>query len=71
MRHYGCSSSPIREALYRLTHEGLVVADERRGLRVAPISADAFTEITRLRPIVDIEAPLRPTFRSSEVGERA
>jgi DNA-binding GntR family transcriptional regulator len=33
---YGFSSSPLREALSRLSQEGLVRADERRGFRVAP-----------------------------------
>lgn len=53
---YGCSSSPLREALNRLTHEGLVVADERRGFRVAPMSLADFEDITRLRIILDIQA---------------
>ena len=39
---YGFSSSPLREALSRLAQEGLVRADERRGFRVAPITADDF-----------------------------
>ncbi|MDZ4232232.1 MAG: GntR family transcriptional regulator, partial [Dietzia sp.] len=53
---YGCSSSPLREALNRLTHEGLVVADERRGFRVAAMSRDDFADITRLRLILDVQA---------------
>lgn len=55
-REYGCSSSPLREALNRLTHEGLVIADERRGFRVAPMSVEDFADITRMRLIVDIQA---------------
>ncbi|WAC57569.1 GntR family transcriptional regulator [Gordonia sp. SL306] len=54
--HYGCSSSPLREALNRLTYEGLVVADERRGFRVAEMSVDDFNDITRLRLILDMQA---------------
>ncbi|MBD0862601.1 GntR family transcriptional regulator [Gordonia sp. zg691] len=53
---YGCSSSPLREALNRLTHEGLVIADERRGFRVAPMSVEDFNDITRMRLILDIQA---------------
>lgn len=53
---YGCSSSPLREALNRLTYEGLVVADERRGFRVAEMSVDDFNDITRLRLILDMQA---------------
>jgi GntR family carbon starvation induced transcriptional regulator len=53
---YGCSSSPLREALSKLTLEGLVVADERRGFRVAPMSIDDFADITRVRLMLDIQA---------------
>jgi GntR family carbon starvation induced transcriptional regulator len=34
---YGLSSSPLREALNRLSEEGLVRADDRRGFRVASL----------------------------------
>ncbi|GAA2118733.1 GntR family transcriptional regulator [Actinomadura napierensis] len=53
---YGYSSSPLREALNRLTQEGLVVADQRRGFRVAPMSAEDFADITRLRLLLDLQA---------------
>jgi len=53
---YGYSSSPLREALNRLTQEGLVVADQRRGFRVAPMSSDDFADITRLRLLLDLQA---------------
>lgn len=55
-KQYGYSSSPLREALNRLTQEGLVVADQRRGFRVAPMSATDFADITRLRLLVDLQA---------------
>lgn len=54
--HYGYSSSPLREALNRLTQEGFVVADQRRGFRVAPMSTEDFADITRLRLLLDIQA---------------
>ena len=53
---YGFSSSPLREALSRLTQEGLVKADERRGFRVAAISADDLRDITRMRLLIDVQA---------------
>lgn len=53
---YGFSSSPLREALSRLAQEGLVRADERRGFRVAPISADDLADITRMRLMLDVQA---------------
>jgi len=54
--HYGFSSSPLREALSRLTQEGLVRADDRRGFRVAPITAADFQDITHMRLMLDVHA---------------
>jgi DNA-binding GntR family transcriptional regulator len=53
---YGFSSSPLREALSRLAQEGLVRADERRGFRVAPITAEDLADITRMRLVLDVQA---------------
>lgn len=53
---YGFSSSPLREALNRLAQEGLVRADERRGFRVAPVSAQDMADITRMRLMIDVPA---------------
>lgn len=53
---YGFSSSPLREALNRLAQEGLVRADERRGFRVAPMSAQDMGDITHMRLMLDIPA---------------
>jgi len=53
---YGFSSSPLREALSRLTQEGLVRADELRGFRVAPISSEDLADITRMRIMLDVPA---------------
>lgn len=53
---YGFSSSPLREALSRLAQEGLVKADERRGFRVAAISAEDLRDITRMRLLIDLPA---------------
>ncbi len=52
----GFSSSPLREALNRLSQEGLVRADERRGFRVAAISRDDLADITHMRLLVDVGA---------------
>lgn len=54
--HYGFSSSPLREALNRLAQEGLVRADERRGFRAAPVSAEDISDITRMRLMLDVAA---------------
>lgn len=45
--------SAVREALSRLTAEGLVVAEPQRGFRAAPISDDDLRDLTAVR--VEIE----------------
>lgn len=47
--NYGISLSPVREALLRLTNEGLVVGEDRRGFRVADASARDLAEVTEVR----------------------
>ena len=69
--HYGFSSSPLREALSRLAQEGLVKADERRGFRVAPISADDLADITHMRLMLDVEALRSAIERGDDSWEGA
>ena len=64
-QHYGFSSSPLREALSRLSQEGLVRADERRGFRVAPLSLEDLADITRMRLMLDVQA-LRESIQSGD-----
>jgi DNA-binding GntR family transcriptional regulator len=45
----GVSSIPVREAFARLVEEGLVVRVPRRGAFVAPLSAEAVRDLTRVR----------------------
>jgi GntR family transcriptional regulator, carbon starvation induced regulator len=52
---FGVSSSPVREALHRLTVEGLVIALDQRGFRVAPITIEGIRDLTRLRLLVESE----------------
>ena len=52
-RRYSLSSSPLREALSRLTVEGLVVADQRRGFRVAEVSINDLEDLTAFRLLVE------------------
>ncbi|QEX18423.1 GntR family transcriptional regulator [Hypericibacter terrae] len=47
------SLGAIREALSRLTSEGLVVAEPQRGFRAAPISQEDLQDLTRVR--IEIE----------------
>lgn len=48
-RTYDVGISPLREALMHLASEGLVVSEERRGYRVAPVSKSDLRQIARLR----------------------
>lgn len=48
------SISGIREALSRLSAEGLVIAEPQRGFRVSPVSREDLNDLTRTR--MDIEA---------------
>ncbi len=45
--------SAVREALARLTSEGLVVAEPQRGFRVAPISAEELRDLTGVRAQIE------------------
>ncbi len=59
------SLSAVREALSRLTAEGLVVAETHRGFRAAPVSAEDLLDLTGTR--IEIEAScLR---RAIELGD--
>jgi DNA-binding GntR family transcriptional regulator len=46
---YGIGISPLREALTHLASEGLVIAEQRKGFRVAPVSEPDLREIAKLR----------------------
>lgn len=49
----GVSAVPVREALKRLTAEGLLINERNKGVVVAPLSLDDFTEITDLRLMLE------------------
>ena len=51
--HYSVSLGAIREALSRLSSEGLVVAEPQRGFRAAPISAADLEDLTMARIEID------------------
>jgi GntR family carbon starvation induced transcriptional regulator len=46
---YGVGLSPVREALNRLTRDGLVVQSDLHGFSVAPLGVDELEELTRTR----------------------
>lgn len=51
---FGVSLSPLREAISRLATVGLIQSEDRRGFRIAPVSAANLAEVTRLR--ADLES---------------
>jgi GntR family carbon starvation induced transcriptional regulator len=51
---YRSGLSPLREALMRLAAEGLVVLEDHRGFRVAPVSRDDMIDIANT--LVELEA---------------
>lgn len=55
-RRFAVSSSPLREALNRLSAQGMVRALENRGFRVAPLSAEGVSDLVRVRSLVECEA---------------
>ena len=46
---FGVSLSPLREALSRLSREGLIQVEDQRGYRVAPVSRLNLKELVQLR----------------------
>jgi GntR family carbon starvation induced transcriptional regulator len=53
---YCIGASPLREALSRLVSDGFVLAWERRGFVVAPMSLAEFRDLTNIRKVLESEA---------------
>jgi len=53
---FGASQSVIREALLRLTEQGLLVSEPQRGVRVRDLSIDDIAAITETRVLVESQA---------------
>lgn len=58
---YGAGSSPIREALNRLSSDGLVIREDQKGFRVADVSGDDLSELIRTRCWIE-EVALRESI---------
>ncbi len=55
-QRFEISSSPVREALSRLSEQGFVKALDKRGFRVAPLTVEGIADLTRMRHLLDCEA---------------
>jgi DNA-binding GntR family transcriptional regulator len=64
---FGVSPGAVREALSRLTAEGLVAAEPQKGFIVAPVSIADLVDLTAVR----IEVETRCLKRAIEVGDVA
>lgn len=53
-KRFGVSLGAIREALSRLSAEGMVIAEAQRGYRVSPVSREELLDLTRTR--VEVES---------------
>jgi DNA-binding GntR family transcriptional regulator len=54
--HFNCSTTPVREAIRHLEHEGLVTVLPRRGAEVASISASNIAHLYETRAILECSA---------------
>lgn len=54
--NYGVSLSPTREALARLTAEGFVILEDKKGFSVAPVSRENCLEVALLQKALEAQA---------------
>lgn len=53
---YGIGPTPLREALQKLSAEGLVITEGNRGFAVAPLIAEEFKDLNTARTAIEKEA---------------
>ena len=53
---YGASFSTIREAMSKLTSEGLILADGQRGFQVTPVSSQDLNDLANARVLIETQA---------------
>lgn len=64
---FGVSPGAVREALSRLSAEGLVVGEAQRGFQVSPVSAEELVDLTAVR--LEIESlALRRSIAAGDVN---
>lgn len=64
-QQYDVGNSPLREALNRLSENGMVVREENKGFRVAPASEEELKELIRTRCWLE-EIALRESIRNGD-----
>jgi len=64
---YAVGNSPLREALNRLSANGMVQREENRGFRVSPASAEELSELIRTRCWLE-EVALRESIRHGDAA---
>jgi DNA-binding GntR family transcriptional regulator len=64
---YGLSLSPLREALPRLVAEELVLGEEWRGFRVAPVTEVDLFDLTETRREIEVLAVTRSVMRGGDM----
>ncbi|MPZ35040.1 MAG: GntR family transcriptional regulator [Rhodospirillales bacterium] len=64
---YGVGGSPVREALNRLSAEGLVWQQDQKGFRVSPVSEEELLELTRTRCWIN-EIALRESIQHGDAA---
>jgi len=62
---YAIGSSTLREALTLLVADALVISEEQRGFKVAPISLDDLKDVTRMRKLLETLA-LRESIEAGD-----
>ena len=68
---FGVSQSVVREALTRLTEQGLLIATPQRGFRVRDLSIEDIAELTETRiQIESLALRLAVAARRPAVGDR-
>jgi GntR family transcriptional regulator, carbon starvation induced regulator len=66
---YDAGFSPLRESLSRLVVEGLVIGEDQRGFRVAPLTVEDFIDLTTLRREIEVMAVSRSVERGGDTWE--
>lgn len=67
IEEYDTGNSPLREALNRLSANGMVVREENRGFRVSPANTAELAELTRTRCWLE-EIALRESIAHGDVA---